>query len=319
MDFGKYKIERFGDPIAEPTVSVIVVTHESRDELFDCLDSLREQDYPDFEILLVDNGKLDRHRLAGYDTYYIALEKNHGPSYARNVGATMARGSIVAFIDDDALADKNWLRMIVRRLADSHTTAVRGKVLPLRKHSAYNLVAFHYDLGDGVIPWYLDVEGNSAVRKTEFLRVGGFDSALFGEEGVDLSRRLDNDQGGRIAYDPAVIVRHNYADGLRHFVLKNYRHGRNEASQRRGDKELESYQSRFGDGAEKSSTRSAWGRRRQRARRALARLSSGGHGLKMSRRARGATLALYSLAMFSYHSGKLASTLRDPSARKQTS
>ncbi|MGA9761396.1 MAG: glycosyltransferase [Gaiellaceae bacterium] len=318
MDSGKHEIERFGDPIAEPTISVIVVSHESRGELFDCLDSLREQDYRDFEILLVDNGSIERRRLAGYDTYYIALGRNYGPSYARNVGAAMANGSIVAFIDDDALADRDWLRMIVRRLSDSQTTAARGKVLPLRKRSVFNLVAFHYDLGDKVIPWYLDVEGNSAVRKSAFLRVGGFDSALFGEEGVDLSRRLD-DRGGRVVYDPSMIVHHDYADSLRHFVLKNYRHGRNEASQRRSDTELESYQARFTDSAEKSSTSSAWGRRRMRARRTFNRLSGDRYGLKMSRRARGAALALYSLAMFSYHSGKLASALRAASLRKQIS
>jgi glycosyltransferase involved in cell wall biosynthesis len=320
MTHARYEVKRFGSPVAEPAISVVVVTHKAGSELFDCLDSLREQDYLDYETLLVDNGDLERRRLLGYDTYYLALEKNHGPSYARNVGVDLAKGSIVAFLDDDAIADEHWLCRIVARFSDPHIEAVRGRILPKRRHGVYNLVAFHYDLGDKVIPWFLDVEGNSAVRKGAFIEANGFDSALFGEEGADLSRRLDDDRGGRIVYDPSILAYHNYADGLGHFLAKNYRHGRNEASQRRNVEGLESYQARFHETRDEThSTKGAGQRTRTRVRRVLTRLSGDRDRPTRNRRKGMITLALYGLALFSYQSGKLMSSLRNPLLRKQIS
>jgi GT2 family glycosyltransferase len=80
-------------------------------------------------------------------------------------------------------------------------------------------------LGDSVLESPLEIECNCAVRRKEFLRVGGFNPKLFGHEGVDLSYRLRN--SGKLLYIPSVIIYHDRGDNLKHYLRKQYRHAYN--------------------------------------------------------------------------------------------
>jgi glycosyltransferase involved in cell wall biosynthesis len=122
-----------------PFISIVVpTTMERLDELDRCLDSLLALDYPDFEVILVDNrpdstperAKLYA-RLSRHPRVRVVGEARRGISAARNHGVQVARGDLVAFTDDDAVVHPRWLRGIGDRFqADPAVGCVSGMVLP---------------------------------------------------------------------------------------------------------------------------------------------------------------------------------------------
>jgi GT2 family glycosyltransferase len=94
--------------------SVIVVNRDGEDVLPALLDSLAAQSLPPLEVIVVDNGSQDfSHevlRRRGNSVQLIALEKNVGASQARNLGTAAARGEVLVFVDNDSVADPDWLR-----------------------------------------------------------------------------------------------------------------------------------------------------------------------------------------------------------------
>ena len=121
--------------------SVIVCTRDRADRLADCLTAVLGQDYPDFEIIVVDNAPasdavarlVSRLRAAGtrgVPLRYV-LEPRPGLSWARNAGLAEASGSIVAYLDDDEHPDRHWLAELARGFTLGRGVAgVSGLVLP---------------------------------------------------------------------------------------------------------------------------------------------------------------------------------------------
>ena len=110
-----------------PDVTVVVCTRDRPRELERCLAALAAQRYPQFEILVVDNGATDgiadlcRARGVAW-----IREPQPGLTRARNLGARAARGEIVAYIDDDAIAERGWLGALVHPFADPQVAAAAG-------------------------------------------------------------------------------------------------------------------------------------------------------------------------------------------------
>jgi GT2 family glycosyltransferase len=120
-------------------VSVVIATTMQRaDELDRCLDSLLALDYPDFEVILVDNRPDPSPERAVLHARFerdprvrVVGEARPGISAARNRGAREANGDLIAFTDDDAVAHPGWLRGIAHRfLAEPDVGCVSGMVLP---------------------------------------------------------------------------------------------------------------------------------------------------------------------------------------------
>lgn len=200
------------------------MAYKTKLELKDCLDSLGQQVYKNFEVIVVDNDFENINMLERYSIKYYRLGKNYGPSYARNYGAKKARGNLLAFLDDDATADKNWTQSIFNIFQDQSIAVIRGKLMP-KSNNIYTFMSKTYDLGESVLDSPLTLEGNSAVRRKDFLNVGGFDPKLFGHEGIDLSYRLVNH--GRQLYIPDAVIYHDSADNLKHYLKREVRQGYN--------------------------------------------------------------------------------------------
>jgi glycosyltransferase involved in cell wall biosynthesis len=128
-------------PLADnklPSITVVVASIIERiEELGRCIDFLGNIDYPDFEVLLVDN----RRELPAQDPLLplvhgrpwlrVIREEIPGASAARNAGLAQAKGVIVAFTDDDVRVDREWLRAIGTRFAmNPQLDAVTGLILP---------------------------------------------------------------------------------------------------------------------------------------------------------------------------------------------
>ncbi|GAC1323178.1 MAG: hypothetical protein NVS2B16_24820 [Chloroflexota bacterium] len=118
---------------SQPRVSVVIPTRNRSTLLRRTLDSLEAQDYPHFEIVVVDDASNDDtpHLLAswsGPDRTAIWIDERQGSYVARNRGWVAARGGVIAFIDDDCLATPTWLSSLVVALQAPGTVAAQGVV-----------------------------------------------------------------------------------------------------------------------------------------------------------------------------------------------
>jgi glycosyltransferase involved in cell wall biosynthesis len=211
---------------------------------------LSEQDYPDFEVIVVDNrpgraGTPDGIRPEWTHDARIRFvaEPRPGASAARNRGLAEADGEVVAFTDDDTSADSRWLRALVGRfLVEPDADCVTGMVLPGELETPaqiwfeasgsafrpyYRRASFGGALAFTVVDRLANDQGprpvyqfarygtgcNMAVQARVLRSLGGFDPALgpgtpagAGEDLLVFLRLLSS--GGRLAYEPAAVIRH---------------------------------------------------------------------------------------------------------------
>lgn len=128
-----------------PLVSVIVLNLNGERVIGRCLEHLREQTYPNYEVIVVDNGSTDgsvaqiHSYLDGERFSLVGSRTNRGCAGGRNLGLLHARGAIVAFIDNDGYADPSWLEEAVRQLnADATVGAVASVVFFNKKKLVLN-------------------------------------------------------------------------------------------------------------------------------------------------------------------------------------
>ena len=232
-------------------ISVIVCTHNRSDLLPRTLESLLVQDYPasEYEVIVVDNRSTDGTKEAVSrlkDRVRYVYEETIGLSHARNRGIRESRGEIVAFIDDDARAEKNWLSAIHRAFDGLKDAAcVGGKVLlewaaprPSWWTDNMNPHLSAVDYGNQVkklgYPAY--PFGTNIVFKREAAeKAGGFNPELgrigkkflAGEE-IEICLTIEK-QGGGIYYSPEMVVHHWISPDRvtrESIYRKSYWHGR---------------------------------------------------------------------------------------------
>jgi GT2 family glycosyltransferase len=234
----------FGSPVTHPKVSVIVVTYKLGDRLTDCLDALIKQDYQNFEIILINNGEINIDIVKKYNIRYVDLGRNYGCSYARNVGASVAKAPILAFLDDDAIPERRWVSAIRQSLESKNIVGVRGKVVP-QHTNLFNLLPRHYNLGNSIKQSYIDFEGSCGFKRKEYLAVGGFNPKIAYGEGIDLTYRLSKFTNAITIYDPSIVVAHDYADSLRHYIKKCFRNGKNNKKQEKMHKDFLGFMDKY--------------------------------------------------------------------------
>lgn len=228
---------RFSPDSATPRVSVVVACYNGASTLRDCLESLLRLDYPNFEILVIDDGSTD-----GTPDITVAYRQvrtlrhriNLGLSSARNLGIRAATGDIVAFTDADCQVDRDWLRYLVAALAGESVAGAGGPNLlpPDDSPVAAAVMASpggptHVMLDDGTAE---HVPGcNMAFWKWALDRIGGFDPVFHrAGDDVDLCWRIQA-QGWRIAFAPAGFVWHHRRATLGDYLRQQAGYGEAEA------------------------------------------------------------------------------------------
>ena len=208
-----------------PKVSVIVCSYNGASTIDNCLASLMEVNYPNYEVILVDDGSTDNTQAiaAKYPSIVNIKQKNMGLSYARNVGAHAATGDIFAYTDGDCMADPDWLYYLVGTLLSGDFAGVGGpNISPPAANWIQACVSAapggpsHVLLTDTVAE---HIPGcNMAFHRWAYEQVGGFDP-FYRKAGddVDFCWRLQQG-GGAIAFSPAAIVWH-----YRRFTLKAFK------------------------------------------------------------------------------------------------
>ena len=208
-----------------PKVSVIVCSYNGGQTLEACLRSLKKVNYPDYEVLLVDDGSTDNTKeIVSHHPWVNAIHQpNMGLSVARNVGAAHATGEILAYTDSDCMADPDWLYYLVGTLLSGNYAGVGGpNISPPAQNWQQACVAAapggpsHVLLTDVVAE---HIPGcNMAFHRWAFDKIGGFDPEYrkAGDD-VDFCWRLQQ-EGEVIAFSPSAIVWH-----YRRFTLKAFR------------------------------------------------------------------------------------------------
>jgi glycosyltransferase involved in cell wall biosynthesis len=172
-----------------PTISIIIPAHNEEDYLAATLNALNRQDYPACEIVVVANGCTDR-------TAEVAQEKCHrlvtlsqkGLGVSRNLGARMATGELLLFLDADTLLEPDALRIVAEQFTERDAGGtLKGQ--PDSGRFAYRLIYWLKNF----IHRFVVRNGSSGVIicwKKHFMSVGGFDERLELRENSELIRRL---------------------------------------------------------------------------------------------------------------------------------
>jgi glycosyltransferase involved in cell wall biosynthesis len=219
--------------------SIIVPTFNRPYEVIELLDSLIQQTFSDFEVILADGspGTLVKEVA---DRYILRLpllylyEKGLGISESRNWGAQEASGKYVIFLDSDCIAPPAYLDTIDKYLAENPAEvfggpdATHASFTPVQKAISYAMTS-PFTTG-GIrgrkkhMGKYQPRSFNMGILREAFLKVGGF-SGLKVSEDIDLSIRLDN-AGNRTALIPKAFVYHKRRSTFYKFYKQTNSFGR---------------------------------------------------------------------------------------------
>jgi len=196
--------------IASTKISVIVPTWNEEKYLGRCLSSLKQQSLKNrFEVIVVDGGSTDRTlEIARMFTLKVLVAPGKPVGAARNLGASKATGEILAFIDADTIASKNWLKTSVE-LFDLNPAAV-GVTGPTIPYEGSRLDEHMYTIARwaqriSLKLGFPHIAGfNCAYRKDAFWRAGGFDECRELSEDVMLSLKIRNQ--GALVFNNEMIA-----------------------------------------------------------------------------------------------------------------
>jgi glycosyltransferase involved in cell wall biosynthesis len=216
--------QRFRPATPLPMVTIVVCSYNGARTLRDCMRSLEDLHYPDYEVIFIDDGSKDNTQeiMKEFPRVRNIAQKNQGLSAARNVGIAAARGAVVAFTDSDCMADRDWLYFLIHTLLSSEFAAVGGpNISPPATDWIQATVGAapgspsHVLLTDTIAE---HVPGcNMAYHKWALEEIGGFDIEYrkAGDD-VDVCWRLMQ-RGYIIGFSPAAVVWH-----YRRFEVRTY-------------------------------------------------------------------------------------------------
>lgn len=218
-----------------PRVSVVVCSCNGERTIRDTLAGITRLDYPDYEIIVIDDGSRDSTPdiAREYDVRLISTE-NRGLSSARNTGWQEATGEIVAYIDDDAYPDPHWLKYLAYTFLTTAHVAVGGpNIAPPGDGFIADCVAnapggpVHVLVTDTVAE---HIPGcNMAFRRSVLSEIGGFDPRFRAAgDDVDICWRL-MERGGTIGFHAGAMDWHHRRNALKMYWCQQKGYGKAEA------------------------------------------------------------------------------------------
>ena len=220
-------------------VSVIIPTHNRREELKKLLISLEKQTLPkeNFEIIVVDDGSTDRTEFLakemvskfGWHLNYISVFKQPNVGIVKNIGAQKAKGEILTFIDSDCTAHPEWLKNILKMFNNQKIGCAGGAELThpddslFAKCCSFSVTSFFTTGGirgkKGIkLAKYYPRGFNMAIPRSDFQKILGFNPGFNYSDDIELSYRIKED-GYTLGYAPDAIVYHRRPDT----ITKNFK------------------------------------------------------------------------------------------------
>lgn len=230
-----FRFTPFNGAITWPRVSVIVCSYNGARTIRKTLSALERLDYPDYEIVVVDDGSRDdTAEIAGEYRARLIRTENRGLSAARNEALNDEAAEIVAYIDDDAYPDPHWLKFIANTFLTTDYVALGGpNILPPESGFVSNCVGNAPGGPVHVLVGNTEAEHipgcNMAYRKKALKAIGGFDPSFrVAGDDVDVCWRLQR-MGWKIGFHPSALVYHNRRDSIRKYLKQQYNYGKAEA------------------------------------------------------------------------------------------
>ena len=218
-----------------PRASVVVCTRNGAKTLRECLVGLLELDYPDFEVVVVDDGSTDdTAAIASAFPVRVITSGGQGLSDARNRGLQASTGEIVAYLDDDAHPDPHWLTHIATTLSTTEHAGVGG---PNIAPADAGFVARCVDRAPG-LPTHVLIDDrvaehipgcNMAFRRDRLEAIGGFDTQFrTAGDDVDVCWRLQ-ERGWTLGFNAGAVAFHHRRDSVRGYLRQQFGYGKAEA------------------------------------------------------------------------------------------
>jgi GT2 family glycosyltransferase len=219
-----------------PKISVVVCTHNGASTLRACLAALEKQSHPGYEVIVIDDGSTDTTAeiARAFPRVHYERQEHAGLGAARNRGAQLARGEVIAYTDDDCIPDEDWLKHLGRAFEDPRCMAAGGPNLPPAPHTFVEAVVA---LAPGAPSEVLlnDEEAehlpgcNLAVRRSGLLAIGGFHEVFTAAgDDVDVCWRLQA-HGGKLCFVPSAVVWHHRRSTTRAYLRQQSGYGFAEA------------------------------------------------------------------------------------------
>ena len=205
----------------ESLVSAIIPTYNRQHFLREAIESVLQQDYSHYELIIVDDGSTDATRdlIAAYPVAQYLHQKNQGVSAARNRGIAHARGSLITFLDSDDLWLPHKLSAEVHLLEERHDVPVvysdeiwirsGRRVNPKKKHQKYSGMIFEHCL-----PLCIISPSSVMIRREILEAVGVFDESLPVCEDYDLWLRISAYYPIGFIEKPLIVKRGGHGDQL---------------------------------------------------------------------------------------------------------
>lgn len=211
-------------------VSVIIPAHNEEQNIANAVRALLVQDYPLFEVIVVDNASEDNTAfIASQFPVTVLHEKNKGTMWACETGRKHATGQIIARMDADCIPHKSWLSQSVKYFNDPRVVAVSGSVdyhdanaifRSLASFTQKNIYSFanhvtqkHFKIGAVMLG------GNSFIRAKTLEEIGGFNTAItFYGDDTDIAKRLV--KKGRVLFSPALVLKTSWRRFEREGIIR---------------------------------------------------------------------------------------------------
>ncbi len=166
-----------------PFVSIIIPVYNDYDGLFQCLDALKKQDYPNdkIEIIVVDNKSNHiPESIYGYKVIFLKEDRIRSSYAARNKGIVNSKGDVIAFLDSDCVPYTNWMTEGIRCFINENADIIGGKIEFLIKKNSF----FHKFDSRFHLQQEFNISNNTAVTANLFLRKTLFEKIGFFPEWV---------------------------------------------------------------------------------------------------------------------------------------
>ena len=230
----RFRKTPFAPEIRRPFISVVICTYNGARTIRECCEGLRKLEYPNFEVIVVDDGSTDGSAaIAREYGFRVISTPNRGLSRARNTGLEAANGEIVAYIDDDAYPDPQWLSYLASMFMSTDYAAVGGpNIAP--PNDGLLAASIAKAPGGPVHVLISDCEAehipgcNMAFRKADLATIGGFDPQFrVAGDDVDLCWRLKQ-SGRKLGFCPGAMVWHHRRGSVRTYWKQQRGYGKAE-------------------------------------------------------------------------------------------
>ena len=225
-------------------ISVVVAVRNEKEHIEECIESLFNQDYEDYEVIVVDGMSNDgtyellKELQKKYNFKLLRNEKKNAAA-GRNIGIREAKGEAIAFIDGDAVASKDWLKNIKKAFEKSGAVGVGGVDLlpeesedkakaiglvmtsPLARGGRLNPSTQHAMMEKERYVEHIPT-CNLCLKKEIFDKVGMFDESFVKGQDLELNFRIVK-AGYKLFYSPSIKVIHYRKRHIHHFANQIYK------------------------------------------------------------------------------------------------